>query len=93
METGIILILVGIFLLFTMREAPTAVGIAAPFMLAPGIIVVLFNLSNNIKENIFLLYVGLFVLVALRFWIKVIITKVSKLVSAFLGLFRRQETK
>ena len=93
METGIILILVGVFLLFTMREAPTAMGISIPFMLAPGIIVVLFNLTNNIKENMFLLYVGLFVLFALRFWIKVIITTVGKLISNFLGLFRRQEKK
>ncbi len=82
METGGILIVVGLLLLLSIgRHAPIAVGLMAPFILFPGVVIFLLGffdiVPNSIKENIVLLLLGILVLSSIRFWAKLIIKKLT----------------
>ena len=79
MSVGVILLIVGLFLVFLMREAPTAAGIALIPLSAPGIIWIAvdsFGMINmSTQENIFLLVASLFVLNAVYFYLKYILKR------------------
>ncbi len=82
METGGILILLGLLLLFTIgKDAPTGAGIIAPFVLLPGIVTFLLGffkvIPNSVKENMVLLVIGILVLFSIRFWLKFIIKRLK----------------
>jgi len=82
METGAILIVLGLLILFSVgKDAPIAIGIMAPFLLLPGIVIFLLGffevIPNSIKENIVPLILGLLLLSSIRFWSKLIIKKLK----------------
>ena len=82
MVTGGILIVVGLlFLISIWRDAPTGVGIMAPFILFPGVVMFLLGffevVPNSVKENIVLLLLGILVISSIRFWAKLIIKKLT----------------
>ena len=83
METGGILIVVGLLFLISMWRGgcPTCAGVVAPFILFPGIVVFLLGffdvVPNSLKENIVLLVLGILVISSIRFWAKLIIKKLT----------------
>ena len=82
MVVGIILLLVGIFLVFMMRKAPTAAAIAAIPLLLPGIVVLsigsIGSIRMDIKEDIFVFTFGALALYAIHFWLKVLLKSMFK---------------
>ena len=83
METGGILIVVGLLLLLSMWRGgcPTCAGVVAPFILFPGVVMFLLGffdvVPNSLKENIVFLVLGILVISSIRFWAKLIIKKLT----------------
>ena len=79
MLIGIILLIVGLLLVFFMREAPTAAAISLIPLTAPGIIWIVISLfgmlSISIKESIVILIISLFSLNAIYFYLKYILKR------------------
>lgn len=82
MVVGVILLMAGIFLVFMMREAPTAAAIAAIPLMLPGIVVLsvgsIGSIRMDIKEDIFVFIFGVLALYAIHFWLKVILKRLFK---------------
>jgi len=81
-ETGGILIVLGLLILFSVgKDAPIAIGIMAPSVLLPGIVIFMLGffevIPNSIKENVVPLILGVLVLLSIRFWLKLIIKKLK----------------
>ena len=79
MIAGMVLIAIALVLLFMMREAPTAAGVAAVPLLIPGVSVLVVSfigeIRTDIKEQVVILIVGVLVIYAIHFWLKVILKK------------------
>jgi len=79
MIVGIVLIVIALVLIFMMREAPTAAAIASVPLLLPGVSVLVISaigaIKTDIKEQILIFIVGMLVIYAVHFWLKVILKK------------------
>jgi len=79
MTAGIVLIAIALVLLFIMRKAPTAAGVAVIPLLIPGVLVLLLSLISEIrtdtKEQMVIIFVGGLVIYAIHFWINWIFHK------------------
>ena len=83
MVTGIILLAVGLLLvIMMMKDAPTAAAIAAIPLLLPGIAVLsvgaIGSIQTDVKEDIFILFVGAITLYAIHFWLKFLLSSIFK---------------
>ena len=79
MLIGVILLMVGLLLVYLMREAPTAAAISLIPLTAPGIIWIVVSLFDMIsvstKESIVILIISLFTLNAIFFYLKYILKR------------------
>jgi hypothetical protein len=82
MVVGILLLVAGMFLIFMMREAPTAAAIAAIPLLLPGIVVLsvdfVGSIETDVKEHLFVFMWGAMALYAIYFWLKVLLKSMFK---------------